>query len=669
MQAGKGHWFNSLRAVLMLGCLTLASLASAQGLFDREGTFLPPEEAFQPTLSRDGDSLTVDWQITPGYYLYRHRFAAEADGRRLSLTLPAGETIEDEYFGRSEVYRDTLHMTLEPGDAETLTLHWQGCADAGLCYPPQQRTFALNDLDTASGTAASPVPASTTSTASTTASSETGSPEAGYPEAGYPETGSPSPAATSGVPEAQDQQLAARLAGGNTAWTLLAFFGMGLLLAFTPCMLPMIPIISSLIVGQQPQGRHRRTTGFLLSSVFVLPMAATYALLGVSAAMAGANLQILLQNAWFIGLFSALFGVLALAMFGLFELELPRILRQRLDSVLSRQRGGRFKGTALMGVLSALLVGPCSTAPLAGALLFIAESGNPWLGGAALLALGLGMGAPLVLIGTLGSRLLPRPGPWMNRVRGIFGFVLLGTAIGFLDRLLPEAIVLGLWGALGLGFAVSLYHLARGESSGRTLGQLAQAGAGVIGLWSTLVLVGAAGGAEDPWRPLRVYVPTGAAAPASSQPLTFDSIETFDALKSRLASPADQARLTLVEFTAEWCVSCDVIEEEVFGDPEVRTALKDVQRLRIDVTDNDATDKALMQRFGVFGPPALMWFGPDGHELRGARIIGELDASAFLDRYARARKIARNGGDTHLVESSRATLSRSLEHLPRAASP
>ena len=664
MQARKGHWFNMLRAVLMLGCLTLASLASAQGLFDREDAFLPPEEAFQPTLSRDSDHLTVDWRIAPGYYLYRHRFAAEADGRPLSPTLPAGETVEDEYFGRSEVYRDTLHMTLEPGDAETLTLHWQGCAEAGLCYPPQQRTFALNDLGTASGTAASSVPASTTSTASTTDFSETG-----YPEAGYPEAGSPSSAATSGAPGAQDQQLAARLAGGSTIWTLLAFFGMGLLLAFTPCMLPMIPILSSLIVGQQPQGRHRRTTGFLLSTAFVLPMAATYALLGVSAAMAGANLQILLQNAWFIGLFSALFVVLALAMFGLFELELPRVIRQRLDTTLSRQRGGRFKGAAAMGVLSALLVGPCSTAPLAGALLFIADSGNPWLGGAALLALGLGMGAPLVLIGTLGSRLLPRPGPWMTRVRGLFGFVLLGTAIGFLDRLLADAIVMGLWGALGLGFAIALYHLARGESGDRTLGQLAQAGTGVIGLWSTLVLVGAAGGADDPWRPLTVYVPTGATAPASSQPLTFDSIETFDALKSRLATTADKGTLTLVEFTAEWCVSCDVIEEEVFGDPEVRTALKDVQRLRIDVTDNDATDKALMQRFGVFGPPALMWFGPDGHELRGARIIGELDASAFLDRYARARKIARNGGDTHLVESSRATLSRSLEHLPRAASP
>ncbi|KXS36704.1 MAG: thiol:disulfide interchange protein DsbD [Halomonadaceae bacterium T82-2] len=636
MQARKGHWFNMLRAVLMLGCLTVASLASAQGLFDQENTFLSPEEAFQPTLSRNGDGLTVDWRIAPGYYLYRHRFAAEADGRRLALTLPDGETIEDEYFGRSEVYRDTLHMTLEPGNAETLTLHWQGCADAGLCYPPQQRTFALNDLDTASGITASSVPASTTSTVSTTASSE----------AGYPEAGSPSPAATNDSPGAQDQQLAARLAGGDAVWTLLAFFGMGLLLAFTPCMLPMIPILSSLTVGQQPQGGHRRATGFLLSTAFVLPMAATYALLGVSAAMAGANLQILLQNAWFIGLFSALFVVLALAMFGLFELELPRLLRQRLDAALSRQRGGRFKGAAAMGVLSALLVGPCSTAPLAGALLFIAESGNPWLGGAALLALGLGMGAPLVLIGTLGSRLLPRPGPWMSRVRGLFGFVLLGTAIGFLDRLLADAIVMGLWGALGLGLAVALYHLARGESGDRTLGQLAQAGAGVVGLWSTLVLVGAAGGAEDPWRPLAVYVPTGAAASASDPPLSFDNVDTFDALKSRLATPADKGTLTLVEFTAEWCVSCDVIEEEVFGNPEVKAALQDVQRLRIDVTDNDATDQALMQRFGIFGPPALMWFGPDGHELRSARIIGELGASDFLDRYAQARQAARNGGST-----------------------
>ncbi len=474
--------------VLLLGLLAIATVATAQTPFGQQGKFLPPEQAFKPTLTQDGDTLQIAWQIEPGYYLYRHRFSAEAGGRELPLELPDGETIEDEYFGRSEIYRQALSMTTRPGNADTITLHWQGCADAGLCYPPQQQTFDL--------------PPSAAETAETQPTPDATSPAPGAPAASGPAT----------APErklAQDQQLAAQLAGGHWAWTLAVFFGMGLLLTFTPCVLPMIPILSSLIVGQRKAGESHRTAGFVLSTAFVLPMAAAYAVLGVAAAMAGANLQILFQNVWFIGLFALLFSVLALAMFGLFELQLPRMIRQRLDAGLARQRGGRLKGVAIMGVLSALLVGPCMTAPLAGALLFIAESGDPWLGGAALLALGLGMGAPLILIGTLGSHLLPRPGAWMVRVRALFGFVLLGMAIWFVARVVPEPIVLGLWGALGLSFAVSLRALARSADASSVVPQGATASAAVIGLWSALILIGAAGGADDPWRPLAVYAPAG----------------------------------------------------------------------------------------------------------------------------------------------------------------
>tara|TARA_B100000678_G_scaffold283642_1_gene284029 strand:+ start:1881 stop:3779 length:1899 start_codon:yes stop_codon:yes gene_type:complete len=626
---------------MMLAMLGVATLAVAQDPFGQQGDFLPPDQAFKPTLVQDGNNLEINWQIEPGYYLYRHSFSAQANERELSLDIPDGETIEDEYFGRSEIYRHALSMTTQPGEADTITLHWQGCADAGLCYPPQQRTFELESVAGASGSGTTDTNAPRTDATTSTPNASSATPSSAAP--------SPTTQTQTDVAMAEDQQLAAQLAGGNWIWTLAAFFGMGLLLTFTPCVLPMIPILSSLIVGQRRSGENPRAVGFVLSLAYVLPMAATYAILGVAAAMAGANLQMLFQNVWFIGIFSVLFVMLALAMFGAFELELPRTLRQRLDAGLSKQRGGRFKGVAVMGVLSVLLVGPCMTAPLAGALLFIAETGNPWLGGAALLALGLGMGAPLVLIGTLGSQLLPRPGAWMTRVKALFGFVLLGMAIWFVARILSDAIVLGLWGALGLGGAISLVALARGNDPngnrpGGVLPQVATASAAIIGLWSTLILIGAAGGARDPWRPLSIYVPSGVATAtqdaSESGPIAFDDVKDLATLERRVQATANSGQMTLVEFTADWCVSCEVIEQEVFSDPTVKETLQDVQRLSIDVTDYDAEDQAIMQHFGIVGPPTLMWFGPGGREQRSARIIGELDAEAFLDRYAQAKQRA-----------------------------
>lgn len=623
------------RWVVMLALLCVATLAMAQDPFGQQGNFLPPDQAFKPTLVQNGDKVEIDWQIESGYYLYRHSFSAQAGEREVSLDIPDGEKIEDEYFGRSEIYRRALSMTAQPGDADTLTLHWQGCADAGLCYPPQQRTFDLESVAGASesGTVDANASDANISTDTPSASSATSSSAASN-------TDTQADAAM-----AEDQQLAAQLAGGNWVWTLAAFFGMGLLLTFTPCVLPMIPILSSLIVGQRRSGENPRAAGFMLSLAYVLPMAATYAILGVAAAMAGANLQMLFQNVWFIGIFSVLFVVLALAMFGAFELELPRALRQRLDAGLSQQRGGRFKGVAIMGVLSALLVGPCMTAPLAGALLFIAETGNPWLGGAALLTLGLGMGTPLVLIGTLGGQLLPRPGTWMIRVKALFGFVLLGMAIWFVARILPDAVVLGLWGALGLGAAISLAAMARNNGTGGVLPQVATASAAIIGLWSALIMIGAAGGADDPWRPLSVYAPSDMATASQdvneTGPIAFDDVDDLATLERRVQATANSSQMTLVEFTADWCISCEVIEREVFSDPTVKDELQDVQRLSIDVTDYDAEDQAIMQHFGIVGPPTLMWFGPGGQEQRGTRIIGELDAEAFLDRYAQARQSAK----------------------------
>ncbi|MCK0745754.1 protein-disulfide reductase DsbD [Chromohalobacter nigrandesensis] len=617
--------------------LVFATPALAESPFASQDDFLSAEQAFSLSVSRDDDTLTAEWDIAPEYYLYRHRFSVETDEGPVEVDLPKGEIIEDDYFGRSEVYHHQVALRAALGDAEQVTLTWQGCAEAGLCYPPQHRTFdaetlapveatdTANNTDSASDTA-SQIGAATDNTASKS------------------DTSSSDGTSSDETSQADDQRLAAQLADARLGWVLLAFFGMGLLLTFTPCVLPMVPILSSLIVGATRDGRPRMRDGAMLSLAYILPMATTYAVLGVAAALAGANLQMLFQAPAFIASFAVLFVLLALAMFGVFSLTLPQGLRTRLDARLERQRSGRIKGAAIMGVLSALLVGPCMTAPLAGALLYIAESGDAWQGGLALWALGLGMGAPLLAVGLLGPHVLPRPGPWMNRVRAIFGFVLLGMAVWFAARILPPAMEMAAWGALLIGLAQASWTTAHAlHDALRVLGRSL---AMLFGVWGTLMLVGAAGGQHDPLRPLAGFTGGGdSQATETSSALSFESVDNRDALNARLEEAAAQQRRTLVEFTADWCISCEVIEEEVFGDARVQAALQDVQLLRIDVTDNDADDQAIMQALSVVGPPTLMLYGADGRERRDNRIVGELSAEDFLERLERVKGATRAGDD------------------------
>jgi len=614
-----GH-FRSLSHALA-ACLAalmgvFATPALAESPFASQDDFLSADQAFSLSVSRDDDTLIAEWDIAPEYYLYRHRFSVETDDGPVDIDLPQGETIEDDYFGRSEVYHYQVTLRAALGDAEQVTLTWQGCAEAGLCYPPQHRTF---DIDTLTDSAEAKKSANAKNSASDTAIKADDT-------AGSDDT-SPSDDGA----QADDQRLATQLADARFGWVLLAFFGMGLLLTFTPCVLPMVPILSSLIVGATRDGRPRMRDGAVLSLAYILPMATTYAVLGVVAALAGANLQMLFQAPIFIASFAVLFVLLALAMFGVFELTLPQGLRTRLDARMAHQRGGRLKGAAIMGVLSALLVGPCMTAPLAGALLYIAESGNAWQGGLALWSLGLGMGAPLFAVGLLGPRILPRPGAWMTRVRAIFGFVLLGMAIWFAARILPPALEMAAWGALLIGLAQASWTAARALRDalrvlGRSLGML-------FGVWGILMLVGAAGGQHDPLRPLAGFTGGGdLQATGTPSVLSFETVDDLDALNARLEEAAAQQRRTLVEFTADWCISCEVIEEEVFGDTRVQAALQGVQLLRVDVTDNDAADRAIMQALDVVGPPTLLLYGPNGHERRDARIVGEVSAEEFLER-------------------------------------
>ncbi|MGK0547802.1 protein-disulfide reductase DsbD [Halomonas cupida] len=618
--------------VVVISLLSLAWTlpALAQGTFSSSQSFLPADEAFQPSAITQDGQLHLRWEIADGYYLYRKRLEIETpEGTQLPVTLPDGESITDEYFGESEVYHDVLNATVTPGEAQYLSLSWQGCAEEGLCYAPQRADLRLDDLTFVSPgsvdndmSAETPTAASTTSGSDARSSSESTSPPASQPS-------NRDTTATASLGE--DQALAQRLGQAGIGWALAAFFGMGLLLTFTPCVLPMVPILSSLVVGSGVSTRR----GLMLSVAFVVPMALTYALLGVAAAMAGANLQAMLQTPWVLGVFAALFVVFALTMFGLFELQLPHGLRQRLDHLQQRQKGGTLGGSAAMGILSALLVGPCMTAPLAGALLYIGDSGDAWLGGTALLALGLGMGTPLLLVGALGPRLLPRPGPWMNRVKVLFGFILLGMALYFLGRVLGAALTLGLWGAWLIGVAVALHQVGRSD---RPLpGQLISRTAGlVLGLWGSLLVIGSAGGATDPLRPLAFVESADNHGAASVSFMSrFEEPENLTALEQRIATADGQ--WTLVDVYADWCVSCKVIEEEVFGDPRVQAALDNVQLLRPDVTANDADDQAMMNEYGIIGPPTLLLIGPDGQERRAQRIVGEIDAEEFLERLQRAQ--------------------------------
>ena len=569
--------------------------------------FLPVDQAFQLDVTRQADGqIGLNWTISKGYYLYRRQMKVEADpaGGALPVKWPDGTLKTDETYGESEVYHDQVSVLVKATDARALTIGWQGCADAGLCYPPQTRRVNLADV---AATLAAPADPAATRLA-------------------------PAPQGALG----EDQDLAERLTRIHTGWMLVVFFGMGLLMTFTPCVLPMVPILSSLIAGSGASPQR----GFVLSLAFVLPMALTYAGGGAAAALAGANLQAVLQNPWMLGTFGLVFVVLALAMFGFYELQLPAVLRNRLNNASQGRRGGTLTGAATMGVLSALLVGPCMTAPLAGALLYIGNTGDVVTGALVLFAMGLGMGVPLLLVGTLGARLLPRPGDWMNRVKVLFGFVLLGTAIVFVARVLPAALTLGLWGAWLLAVALSLLALGRklGMGRGRLMSRYL---ALMLCLWGGAMVIGAAGGAQNLLQPLAFQargISPAQAAVGNDFMTRFGPLKTQQALETRIAEAGQRGQWTLVDFYAEWCVSCDVIERKVFAEPRVQQALAGMQLLRPDVTANNTDDQALMRAHQILGPPTMLLIGPDGKERRAERVIGELDADEFLARLARAKQ-------------------------------
>jgi thiol:disulfide interchange protein DsbD len=580
--------FQRQLARLALGLLLVAAAAASWA----EAGFMEPEQAFQLAVEQPGGAgkLGLTWTIAPGYYLYRDRLQVSAgSGQTLGeIVRPAGQPKADPNFGKVEVYHDRVSLQVDTARATSVQVSWQGCAEAGLCYPPQHQTVALE-----------------------------------------PRADAAQPAAPALTASGGDSGISRMLGQRSLLWTLPLFFLMGIALAFTPCVLPMVPIVSGIVVGSQATPRR----AFALSLAFVLAMAAVYALLGLVAAMAGAGLQALLQNPWTVLAFAAVFVVLALAMFGLFELQLPALLRDRLATAGPR-RGGSIGGAAGMGALSALLVGPCMTAPLAGTLLYIAQSGNLVQGALLLLALGLGMGVPLLVLGTVGARYLPRPGPWMNRVKAGFGFVLLATAVWMAQRVLPDAVALLLWGSLLVGLALTLWQLAMAPAAAAVGPRLLLRSTSVLAaLWGGAMVLGAAAGASDPLRPL---APVAAARALAPEPGTaaavFETIRDPLLLQARLDAASAAGRPALVDYYADWCTSCKSLEKEVFSDPKVLRALAGVVLLRADVTASDAPQRALMQRHQVMGPPTVMLFDRQGLERRDARLVGEFTAADLLQR-------------------------------------
>ena len=583
---------------------------------DDEDEILDPDDAFRFTATVvDGQTLKLRWDIEPKYYLYRNKFKISLDDADSdpatslgNYQIPPGEEKVDEFFGKLEVFHNEMELLVPlvrtTTEATTINLKatYQGCAEAGVCYPPIKKSLSLSlpAIDTIT----------TADSATTTAAVATGS----------------------GTEEFVSEQdsLAASLAGGSTLATIALFFGMGLLLTFTPCVFPMIPILSSIIVGHGETISTRRA--FSLSLAYVLAMALTYTVVGVVAGLSGANLQVFFQDPIILSVFAVIFALLSLSMFGFYELQLPSSWQGKLSQLSHNQKGGTLTGTAIMGFFSALIVGPCVTAPLIGALIYISQTGDAVLGGLALFALSMGMGTPLLIVGTSAGKLMPKAGSWMDSVKAVFGVMLLAVAIWMLERFLPSAITMVMWAMLLIIPAIYLHavdSLPAGSSGWLKLWK----GFGVVMLiQGILILIAVASGGNDPLQPLKGIgggTITGSTASSQNSHITFQPIKSITDLEQAVARANAVGKTVMLDFYADWCVSCKEFEKYTFTDPAVIAALRNSVTLQADVTANDEIDQALLQKFKILGPPAILFFGLDGIERKNFRVVGYMGAVEF----------------------------------------
>jgi len=595
---GNAARLNRMHRLLVIAVLLLAvpSLRAAS-----EDELLEPSKAFRFS-ARVLDSATVEirYAIADGYYLYRERFRFAAEPAAVALGLPQfpkGEIHEDKFFGKQETYRKELRirLPLEGGGSDRVKLRVtsQGCADIGVCYVPQEQSAELR-LASAGGLPASILRGD--------------DPLASRPESARPGAGS------------EDVRYAGVLESGKLWLVVGVFFGAGLLLTFTPCVLPMIPILSGIIVGEGRKVTRRRA--LLVSLAYVLGMSVTYTAIGVAAALSGNLLSAALQNAWVLGAFAAIFVLLALSMFGFYELQLPSGWHAHLTEASNRLSGGHWGAVVLMGMLSAAIVSPCVAAPLAGALLYIGQTRDTVLGGTALFSMAIGMGVPLVLVGASEGILLPKSGHWMRAVKHFFGVLLLGVAVWVVAPVIPIAVQMLLWAALLIASGVFL----------RALDPLPSDASGWTRLWKAVGIlalllgaaqaIGAVSGARDPLRPLAGLVGES----ADARPLRFETVKTLRELDLRVrdGGPA------MLDFYADWCVACKEMERFTFSDPQVQARLSRMTLLRVDVTANTADDKILLKRFRLFGPPGIIFFDASGREIENLRVVGYESPAKFL---------------------------------------
>jgi len=588
-----------MRRLLIIAALLLA----APGLWAAsEDELLEPNKAFRFSAQvLDPSTVEVRYAIADGYYLYRERFRFAAEPASVALGVPQfpkGEIHEDKFFGKQETYRKELRirLPLEGGGSDRVKLRVtsQGCADIGVCYVPQEQSAELR-LASAGGLPASILRGD--------------DPLASRPESARPGAGS------------EDVRYAGVLESGKLWLVVGVFFGAGLLLTFTPCVLPMIPILSSIIAGEGAAINKLRA--LLLSLAYVLGMAVAYAVAGVAAALSGALIAAALQNAWVLGGFALVFVILALSMFGFYELRLPGFLHHHLHGAHRRLRGGQIASVAAMGMLSAVIVSPCVAAPLAGALLYISQTRDVTLGASALVAMALGMGVPLVAVGVSEGALLPRAGAWMEGVRRFFGVLLLGVAIWILAPVVPPMLQMLAWSALAVVSAMFLRALDALPVHATGWARLFK-GVGIMLLVAGIaLLVGALAGSRDPLRPLAGLT----ASTGATSPLPWTRVSSTAELDDKLRQPG---RPVMLDFYADWCVSCKEMESFTFSDERVRAQLGTLLLLQADVTRGNEADRALLKRFSLFGPPGIIFFDAQGREIKGLRVIGYQNAERFL---------------------------------------
>lgn len=572
---------------------------------------LDPEIAFRVIAGVDSENrIQLNWEIEPGYYLYKNKFSVESANSNLIIgnyEFPKGKVKEDAAFGQVEVFYNKTNVSVPFQITDAIlkefdiNVSYQGCKEDSVCYPPIKKTLKVN------------VPASFESvpvSRDTTQDSQSSTPKVSEQDA-----------------------ITQKLKDKSLLINILSFFGFGFLLALTPCVFPMVPILSGIIVGE---GEHiTRTRAAFLSISFVIAMALTYSVLGIIAGLFNLNLQAASQNAWVLSFFSGVFVLLALSMFGFYELHLPTSWQSKLSKNHNESHHGTLKGAAIMGVLSAIIVGPCVAPPLAGALLYISQTGDALLGGLALFAMGLGFGVPLLIIGATSGELLPKAGLWMENIKHVFGVVMLGVAIWFLERILPPSITLILWGALFVTTAMFIGAMDRIEPIS-THWQRLWKGLGIVMLtYGVVLVVASTQGNGTVLQPFKNYSNN-----EPEQTLPFKTISNLADLDKELLDAKAKGKMVMLDFYADWCVVCDEMVAYTFSDPLVQKTLKPLALLKIDVTKNSDDDKDFFKQFELFGPPAILFFNKESSEIKSHRLVGFVKAKPFVEHVKQAQSLA-----------------------------